>query len=51
MGTKRVNSDLKVRMLQICEALGVSPNKLSEDSGMSREYIRQMKDNISSDLL
>lgn len=51
MGTKRVNSDLKLRMLQICEALGVSPNKLSEDSGMSREYIRQMKDNISSDLL
>jgi hypothetical protein len=51
MGTKKVNTELKERMLQICSELGISPNKLSEESGMSREYIRQMKEYISADLL
>lgn len=38
-------------MLKICSELGISPNKLSEESGMSREYIRQMKEYIAADLL
>lgn len=44
-------SELKERMLLICTELGLSANKLSEDSGMSREYIRQMKDYISPEML
>ena len=40
MRTKKVNTELKERMLKICSELGISPNKLSEESGMSREYIR-----------
>lgn len=51
MGNKKTNSELKERMLQICAELGLSANKLSEDSGMSREYIRQMKDYISPEML
>ena len=51
MRSKKVNTELKARMLQICSELGVSPNKLSEDSGMSREYIRQMKEYVAADLL
>lgn len=51
MGNKKSNSELKERMLQICAELGLSANKLSEDSGMSREYIRQMKDYISPEML
>lgn len=51
MRTKKVNTELKERMLKICSELGISPNKLSEESGMSREYIRQMKECIAADLL
>lgn len=51
MRTKKVNTELKERMLKICSELGISPNKLSEESGMSREYIRQMKEYIAADLL
>lgn len=51
MGNNKTNSELKERMLQICAELGLSANKLSEDSGMSREYIRQMKDYISPEIL
>lgn len=51
MGNNKTNSELKERMLQICAELGLSANKLSEDSGMSREYIRQMKDYISPEML
>lgn len=51
MRIKKVNTELKERMLKICSELGISPNKLSEESGMSREYIRQMKEYIAADLL
>lgn len=51
MKTKKVNTELKERMLQICSELGISANKLSEESGMSREYIRQMKEYVKPDLL
>ena len=45
------NSSIRQRMLQLCDYLGVSPNKLSEDSGLNRNYVSRLKDVISSDLL
>lgn len=51
MDKKKISYELKERLLLLCRELDISPNKLSLDSGMSRDYIRQMKDFASADFL
>lgn len=51
MAEKIINYEIRERVLQVCRYLSVSPNKLSQDSGMSREYIRLMKDYANADFL
>lgn len=51
MAEKKINYEIRERVLQVCRYLDVSPNKLSQDSGMSREYIRLMKDYANADFL
>ena len=42
---------IRERMKQICVLKGISANKLSLDLGMSRDYIRTIRENYSVDLL
>lgn len=51
MAEKKTNREIKERVLLVCNHLGISANKLSQDSGMSREYIRLMKDFANADFL
>lgn len=44
-------TSIKERMLLICNMKGVSPNKLSQDLGKSRDYIRTISENYTVDLL
>ncbi len=44
-------TSIKERMLLICNMKGVSPNKLSQDLGKSRGYIRTISENYTVDLL
>lgn len=47
----KTNSTIKDRCLLLCNYLGISASKLSQDSGMNREYIRLMKDFANADFL
>lgn len=51
MDKKTISYELKDRLLLLCRELDISANKLSTDSGMSRDYIRQMKDYASAEFL
>ncbi|MCF2592835.1 hypothetical protein I6E11_03260 [Bacteroides caecigallinarum] len=51
MAEKKTNSAIKERCLLVCNYLGISASKLSQDSGMNREYIRLMKDFANADFL
>lgn len=51
MDEKKNNSAIKERCLLVCNYLGISASKLSQDSGMNREYIRLMKDFANADFL
>lgn len=42
---------IRERMKQICILKGITANKLSLDLGMSRDYIRTIRENYSVDLL
>lgn len=37
--------------MQLCKHINLSPNKLSQDMGKSRDYIRQLGSSITSDCL
>lgn len=37
--------------MQLCNHINLSPNKLSQDMGKSRDYIRQLGTSITSDCL
>lgn len=51
MGKEKEHSEIWERMMQVCEYIKVSPNKLSLDMGKSRDYIRQLGPYITSDCL
>lgn len=51
MAENKTNSAIKERCLLVCSYLGISASKLSQDSGMNREYIRLMKDFANADFL
>lgn len=51
MGKEINTGTIRERMKQICILKGISANKLSLDLGMSRDYIRTIRENYSVDLL
>lgn len=48
---KTEETPLRKRMIALCEAIGVSPNKLSLEMGKSRDYLRSLGSVIGSDQL
>lgn len=51
MKRDKESSEIRERMMQLCKHINLSPNKLSQDMGKSRDYIRQLGTSITSDCL
>lgn len=44
-------SPVKERLIELCEAMNITPNQFSQDIGKNREFVRKIVGEIGSDVL